>query len=200
MADAQPASHTSQILRCFVALSSPRAKEHPTLNSVSVFEVQPLGGGCGPNPFNFDRCRGRFVFTTSCAARATGRTRSGPRQIPISPCFWHSVRFGQRYESRVQRETTTGRGTIGEIEEQIDHLAPSTKAGDFEFRPLTEEEKKAFVSSLDVQGRQLLTELGGGATGSRDAKPVNTTTPTTAPYRISVNGRDCSSMAGICDV
>ena len=32
--------------------------------------------------------------------------------------------------------------------------------GDFEFRPLTEEEKKEFVNSLDAQGKQLLSELG----------------------------------------
>jgi hypothetical protein len=31
---------------------------------------------------------------------------------------------------------------------------------DFEFRPLTEEEKKEFVNSLDAQGKQLLSELG----------------------------------------
>ena len=31
--------------------------------------------------------------------------------------------------------------------------------GDFEFRPLTEEEKKEFVNSLDAQGKQLLSEL-----------------------------------------
>ena len=34
--------------------------------------------------------------------------------------------------------------------------------GDFEFRPLTEEEKKEFVNSLDAKGKQLLSELGPG--------------------------------------
>ena len=32
--------------------------------------------------------------------------------------------------------------------------------GDFKFRPLTEEEKKEFVNSLDARGKQLLSELG----------------------------------------
>ncbi|MFZ1951375.1 MAG: hypothetical protein WAU74_15010 [Pseudolabrys sp.] len=34
-----------------------------------------------------------------------------------------------------------------------------TGAGDFEFRPLTQEEKQEFVNSLDAKGRQVLAEL-----------------------------------------
>ena len=50
--------------------------------------------------------------------------------------------------------------TIGEIKEQTDHN-PSAGIGDFKFRPLTQEEKKAFVNSLDAEGRQILAELAG---------------------------------------
>ena len=81
---------------------------------------------------------------------------------------------------RVQREMTAGRETIGEIKEQTDHN-PSAGAGDFKFRPLTEEEKKAFVNSLDAKGRQILAELAGKATSASDPEPLNTTSPTTAP-------------------
>ena len=83
---------------------------------------------------------------------------------------------------QVPGEPTVGRETIGEIKEQIDHpLAPSAGAGDFEFRPLTEEEKKAFVNSLDAKGRQILAELAGKATSTSDPEPLNTTSPTIAP-------------------
>lgn len=37
----------------------------------------------------------------------------------------------------------------------------STGAGDVEFRPLTEEEKKEFVNSLNAEGKQILAELAG---------------------------------------
>src|SRR6478735_9353711 len=64
---------------------------------------------------------------------------------------------------RVQIEATAGGGIIGEIKEQTDHN-PSAGAGDFGFRPLSEEEKKAFVNSLDARGRQILAELADEAT------------------------------------
>ena len=40
-------------------------------------------------------------------------------------------------------------------------LAPDLPAGDesFNFRPLTEEEKKDFMDSLDARGRQMLADL-----------------------------------------
>ena len=81
---------------------------------------------------------------------------------------------------RVQREATAGRETIGEIKEQTDHN-PSAGAGDFEFRPLTEEEKKAFVNSLDAEGRQMLAKLAGETTSTSEPEPLNTTRPTIAP-------------------
>jgi hypothetical protein len=83
---------------------------------------------------------------------------------------------------QIQGEPTAGRETIGEIKEQIDHpLAPSAGTGDFAFRPLTEEEKKAFMNSLDAKGKHLLAELAGEATGTSDPELINTTSPTTAP-------------------
>jgi len=39
----------------------------------------------------------------------------------------------------------------------------SAGANDFEFRPLTEEEKQEFMDSLDAKGRQILAELAGEA-------------------------------------
>jgi hypothetical protein len=96
-----------------------------------------------------------------------GRTRS------TSP--YHLV-TNVRLESKtddmtlqVQGELSAGRGTIGEIKEQIDHpLAPSAGTGDLEFRPLIEEEKKEFMSNLDAKGRQILAELAGEAKSSSD--------------------------------
>src|SRR5690242_9404401 len=81
---------------------------------------------------------------------------------------------------QVQGEPTAGRKTIGEIKEQIDHpLARSAGTGGFEFRPLTEEEKKAFVNSLDAKGRQILAELAGSGK-HKDSELPNTTSPTIA--------------------
>ena len=84
---------------------------------------------------------------------------------------------------QVQGELTAGRETTGEIKEQIDHnpLASSAGTGDFKFRPLTEEEKKAFVNSLDAKGKQILAELAGEATSTSDPESLNTTSPTIAP-------------------
>lgn len=61
-----------------------------------------------------------------------------------------------------------------EIKEQIDNDISGTRevsteqknvslagAGGFEFRPLTEEEKKEFVNSLDAKAKQILAELAG---------------------------------------
>ena len=35
----------------------------------------------------------------------------------------------------------------------------ATSVGDFEFRPLTEEEKQEFLNSLDDRGKQLLAQI-----------------------------------------
>ena len=48
---------------------------------------------------------------------------------------------------------------IEEIKEQV-AIVPEIVA-EFEFRPLTEEEKKEFIESVDDRGRQILAELGG---------------------------------------
>jgi hypothetical protein len=42
------------------------------------------------------------------------------------------------------------------VEQQID-----SSVRDFGFRPLTEEEKKAFLDSLDADGKRILHELAG---------------------------------------
>ena len=39
----------------------------------------------------------------------------------------------------------------------------------YEFRPLTEEEKKKFVNSLDAQGKRVLAELTGKKARSSDS-------------------------------
>ena len=57
--------------------------------------------------------------------------------------------------------------------EQINDL--SARAGDYEFRPLTEEEKKEFMSNLDAKGRQIFAELAGEAKSSID--PVEDVVP-----------------------
>ena len=44
----------------------------------------------------------------------------------------------------------------GSTEQKIDS---SAGAEDFRFRPLTEEEKKEFINSLDDKGRRILAEL-----------------------------------------
>jgi hypothetical protein len=54
---------------------------------------------------------------------------------------------------------------IEDIKEQLPGTNAQQKndsaasAGDFEFRPLTEEEKKEFADSLNAKGKQLLAEL-----------------------------------------
>jgi hypothetical protein len=69
-----------------------------------------------------------------------------------------------------------------EIKEQIDNNITSIRgvsaeqendssagAEEFEFRPLTEEEKKEFVNSLDAKGKQILADLAGKAKDSNDS-------------------------------
>src|SRR5215831_7373942 len=54
---------------------------------------------------------------------------------------------------------------IHELEEEIDPvpemIAKQLNEPLFEFRPLTEEEKKEFVDTLDARGKQILAELAG---------------------------------------
>jgi hypothetical protein len=45
----------------------------------------------------------------------------------------------------------------------------SAGAKDFEFRPLTEEEKKEFVNSLDAKGTRILADLAGEAKDSNES-------------------------------
>jgi len=69
---------------------------------------------------------------------------------------------------------------ITEVREQLDtSIVPTTEldqktdtsAWDFGFQPLTEEEKKAFVDSLDANGKQILRELAGENSKPHSKKP-----------------------------
>jgi hypothetical protein len=63
---------------------------------------------------------------------------------------------------------------IKEIKHQLDGipLAPlgeeSKGRGDYQFRPLTQKERKEFIASLDAKGKRIFTELAGIA----DSSPV----------------------------
>jgi len=69
---------------------------------------------------------------------------------------------------------------ITEVREQFDtSIVPTTEldqktdtsAWDFGFQPLTEEEKKAFVDSLDANGKRILRELAGENSKPHSKKP-----------------------------
>lgn len=69
---------------------------------------------------------------------------------------------------------------ITEVREQFDtSIVPTTEldqktdtsAWDFGFQPLTEEEKKAFVDSLDANGKRILRELAGENSKPNSKKP-----------------------------
>jgi hypothetical protein len=72
--------------------------------------------------------------------------------------------------ARWNRVSQIGKIEVTEIKEQPDtSIVPETNveqkidssAGDFGFRPLIEEEKKAFMDSLDANGKRILRELAG---------------------------------------
>jgi hypothetical protein len=73
---------------------------------------------------------------------------------------------------------------IHELEEAIDLvpeiIAKQLNEPPFGFRPLTEEEKKEFVDSLDAKGKQLLAELAGQSKKS-DASALLLPSPASAP-------------------
>ena len=94
-----------------------------------------------------------------------GRTRSTPPYHRVTSVRLESETDKTDMSSlQVQGEPTAARETIGEVKEQIDHpLAPSAGTGDFEFRPLNEEEKKEFVDSLDAKGKPALGRASGGS-------------------------------------
>ena len=63
-----------------------------------------------------------------------------------------------------------------EIEERLDASIVQTQSSkkmfhrrDFEFRPLTEEEKKEFVNSLNADGKRILAQLAGNVTRSGES-------------------------------
>ena len=66
---------------------------------------------------------------------------------------WNRVtQIGEIENFREQPDTSIVPET--EVEQKAD-----SSVGDFGFRPLTEEEKKAFVDSLDADGKRILREL-----------------------------------------
>lgn len=60
-----------------------------------------------------------------------------------------------------------------DIKGQIDDMPVGPEAAeeaeDYEFRPLTKEEKEEFLNSLDAKGKQILAELEGKRTGSTES-------------------------------
>ena len=62
--------------------------------------------------------------------------------------------IGETAEIREQPDTSIVPKT--EVEQKI-----NSSLGGYGFRPLTEEEKKAFENSLDTDGKRILRELGG---------------------------------------
>ena len=103
---------------------------------------------------------------------------AGHRRRP-DPCWWPAIQLGCRcvsrgslfFRARLQRIEDVVRlvlkqSDLDEIIEKANDLnaplAPDSPASDelgFNFRPLTEEEKKHFMDSLDAKGRQVLADL-----------------------------------------
>ena len=69
-------------------------------------------------------------------------------------------------EMREQPDTSIVPRT--EVEQKTD-----SSVWDFGFRPLTEEEKKAFMDSLDANGKRILQELAGGKEKTERKKSVS---------------------------
>ena len=63
------------------------------------------------------------------------------------------MRLARVFMPRRAGQGLAGRETISEVKEQIDHipLAPAPRAGGFEFRPLSAEEKKEIENSLGAK-------------------------------------------------
>ena len=69
---------------------------------------------------------------------------------------WNRVSQIGEIEEKMREQPDTSIVPEIEVEQKTD-----SSVGDFEFRPLTEEEKKAFVDSLDTDGKRILRELTG---------------------------------------
>jgi DNA-binding transcriptional regulator GbsR (MarR family) len=70
----------------------------------------------------------------------------------------------EEIKEQIDNNITSIRGVSAEQENDS-----SAEAEDFEFRPLTEEEKKEFVNSLDAKGKQILADLAGKAKDSNNS-------------------------------
>lgn len=73
--------------------------------------------------------------------------------------------FTEEMKDQIDNSITSIRGTTTEQENES-----SAGAENFEFRPLTREEKDQFINSLDAKGKQILADLAGGAKDSKDSK------------------------------
>ena len=69
---------------------------------------------------------------------------------------WNRVSQIGEIEEKMREQPDTSLVPEIEVEQKTD-----SSVGDFEFRPLTEEEKKAFVDSLDADGKRILREFAG---------------------------------------
>jgi hypothetical protein len=76
-------------------------------------------------------------------------------------------RIADRLTEEMKEQIDDNITSIRGVTDQENHL--SAGAENFEFRPLTEEEKKKFVNSLDAKGRQILADLAGEAKDSNDS-------------------------------
>ncbi len=71
----------------------------------------------------------------------------------------------EEMKDQIDNDITSIRGTTTDQENKS-----SAGAANFEFRPLTGEEKDEFINSLDAKGKQILADLAGGAKDSKDSK------------------------------
>jgi len=70
----------------------------------------------------------------------------------------------EEMNDQIDNNITSGRETTTEQENES-----SAGAENFEFRPLTREEKDEFINSLDAKGKQILADLAGGTKDSNDS-------------------------------
>jgi len=72
----------------------------------------------------------------------------------------------EEMNDQIDNKITSGRGTTSTEQEN----ESSAGAENFEFRPLTREEKDEFINSLDAKGKQILAHLAGGTKDSNDSE------------------------------
>ena len=110
------------------------------------------------------------------------QSRREEKKLPEALTRWlskseHLVRWilrnGSLYVRRLKRQVNRNSRPRPEEEKQTETLTPEChhlNPTDFEFRPLTEEEKKAFLNSLNAEGKRILAELAGKSKSSRTTR------------------------------